>query len=109
MKKRLLNSIPRSAVCNPMPELVDADLSGCFLIGNAESRLERFDNGWLITLAAGWDDGSTKLFCWKVYPNPATDVQAVEQVLRRARDLAIRKVSMLMIDKPLTKENPNES
>jgi len=86
---------------NPEPATgYHACVEGAVLIGNAEQRLDRFDNGWEMTFAASWGDSRAKLLCWKVYPKPETEAEAVRLVVRRAASLGIRKIAFVLVSKP---------
>lgn len=91
---------PAPKQSNPLPEVVPVFFNGSFVCGNAETRLERFDRGWLVSFFGAWDDGDVKSCCWKVYPERQDDVSAIEAVRRRARDYGFVKIGVVHIDMP---------
>lgn len=87
-----------------LPDVCRADriefTSGCLLVGGVETRLERFDRGWVVSFAALFADGGVKIYVWKVYPMRQTEPDAVEAIRRRASDFAIVKIIVLGVDRP---------
>jgi len=94
----------KPSATKPLPELVSVDVvtSGCMLIGNVEERLERFDNGWVITFVAEWNDAGSRAFCWKVYPAKQNESLAIEALRRKAKDYGIDRIGILCIDRPVS-------
>jgi hypothetical protein len=86
----------------PLPQVCRiAEFSGMILVGNVEPRMERFDRGWLVTLAADYDDGEKpKCFGWKVYPATKTEAEAIELVRKRASDFGFKRIGIIGIDQP---------
>jgi hypothetical protein len=86
----------------PLPQVCRiAEFSGMILVGNVEQRLERFDRGWMVMLAADYEDGEKpKCFGWKVYPTKQTEAEAIELIRRRASDYGFVRIGILHIDPP---------
>lgn len=89
---------PRAYHHRPLPDVCTGEILGAVVIGNAESRNNSFDTGWIITFVGAYDDGGTKAFAWKVYPEHRRMEEAIQLLRLRARDCGLVRVGIVCVD-----------
>ncbi len=89
---------PKAHHHRPLPQVCTGEMLGAVLIGNAEDRVNPFDTGWIVTFVGAYDDGGTKAFAWKVYPEHKRMEEAIHLIRLRARDCGMVRVGIVSVD-----------